>query len=463
MDNKDNLPTLPKGWMWSGIDEILEKVSLTGRKLQQKEYQDKGNLPVIDQGQNYIGGYTDRNDLKIVCAQPAIIFGDHTKMIKYVPFDFVAGADGVKVIRPIGIFYPKLFYYFLQVVPLPDKGYARHFQFLEKENIPIPPIAEQHRIVAKIEELFTRLDAGTAALKKVKAELKRYRQAVLKYAFEGKLTAAWREANKDKIEPASVLLERITEERKKAATGKLKDLPPVDTIGLPELPEGWACFILQKIIEKIPLSGKKLQQREYQESGLLPVIDQGQNYIGGYTDRDDLKIACDQPVIVFGDHTKVFKYVSFDFVAGADGIKVFRPLDSFYPKLFYYFLQALPLPDKGYARHFQYLEKSRLPLPPLPEQHSIVQEIERRFSVAEEVEKVVDQSLKQSERLRQSILKKAFEGKLVPQDPSDEPADKLLERIKAEKAKLEAEVKVKKAAGKKPLKKKASKKQGRLL
>ena len=102
-------------------------------------------------------------------------------------------------------------------------------------------------------------------------------------------------------------------------------------------------------------------------------------------------------------------------------------------------------------------------LPSIVEQHLIVQEIERRFSVADEVEKIVDQSLRQSERLRQSILKKAFEGKLVPQDPSDEPADKLLERIKAEKAKLEAEVKVKKAAGKKPLKKKASKKQGRLL
>ena len=101
----------------------------------------------------------------------------------------------------------------------------------------------------------------------------------------------------------------------------------------------------------------------------------------------------------------------------------------------------------------RHIEETPIPLPSLLEQHRIVQEIERRFSVADEVEKVVEQSLKQSERLRQSILKKAFEGKLAPQDPSDEPADKLLERIKAEKAKLEAEIKVKKA----------SKKQGRLL
>jgi len=89
------------------------------------------------------------------------------------------------------------------------------------------------------------------------------------------------------------------------------------------------------------------------------------------------------------------------------------------------------------------LKHIAVPLPPLPEQHKIVEEIERRFSVVEQVEKAVEQSLKQAERLRQSILKKAFEGKLVPQDPTDEPASVLLERIKKEKEKLEAERKAK--------------------
>ena len=83
------------------------------------------------------------------------------------------------------------------------------------------------------------------------------------------------------------------------------------------------------------------------------------------------------------------------------------------------------------------IEPLPIPLPPLPEQHKIVEEIERRFSVADEVDKIVNQSRKQAERLRQSILKRAFEGRLVPQYPTDEPAEKLLERIKAEKAKLE--------------------------
>ena len=84
-----------------------------------------------------------------------------------------------------------------------------------------------------------------------------------------------------------------------------------------------------------------------------------------------------------------------------------------------------------------------VPLLPLPEQHRIVAEIERRLSVADEIEKTIDQSLKQAERMRQSILKRAFEGKLVSQDPNDEPASVLLERIKTEKAKREAEKRTK--------------------
>lgn len=95
------------------------------------------------------------------------------------------------------------------------------------------------------------------------------------------------------------------------------------------------------------------------------------------------------------------------------------------------------------------LKKLPIPLPPFPEQHKIADEIERRFSVAAEIEKTVEQSLKQAGRLRQSILKKAFEGKLVPQDPSDEPADKLLERIKAERTKREVKAETpKKVKGK---------------
>ena len=402
------LSELPDGWMWLTVGSAITKVHLTGKKLKQKNYERAGKLPVIDQGLSFIGGYTNDEELKVVCQLPVIIFGDHTKAFKYVDFDFVAGADGIKVIRPQEMYYPKLFYYFAQATSLPEKGYARHFQFLEKAQIPLPPLPEQHRIVSKIEELFTKLDAGIDALGKVQAQLKRYRQSVLKAAFEGKLTETWRAEHQDEIEPAS----------------------PVAS----DLPDGWVWTTMTKATKKVPLGGKKLKQKNYQQVGTLPVIDQGLPFIGGYTDFEELKVVCQLPIVVFGDHTKVFKYVEFDFVAGADGIKAIKPLGMYCPKLFYYFAQAITLPDKGYARHFQFLEKAPIPLPPLSEQQAIVSEIERRLSVADKVEKTVTAELKRAEQLRQSILKKAFSGGLVPQDPSDDPASVLLERIRAEKS-----------------------------
>ena len=96
---------------------------------------------------------------------------------------------------------------------LPDRGYSRHYAFLKKSKLPLAPQNEQRRIVAKIEELFSELDKGIESLKAARAKLNIYRQAVLKHAFEGKLTAQWREENKDKLETPEQLLARIKQER----------------------------------------------------------------------------------------------------------------------------------------------------------------------------------------------------------------------------------------------------------
>jgi type I restriction enzyme S subunit len=149
-ESADNLPSLPSSWAYAKVSEIVHNEPLTGRKLKQSDYKEKGKFPVIDQGQNFIGGYTDKGDYRIETKTPAIIFGDHTKVMKYVDFAFVAGADGVKVLVPSEVFFPKLFYYFLKALKLPDKGYARHYQYLEKSLLPVPPLKEQIRISSKI-------------------------------------------------------------------------------------------------------------------------------------------------------------------------------------------------------------------------------------------------------------------------------------------------------------------------
>lgn len=170
------------------------------------------------------------------------------------------------------------------------------------------------------------------------------------------------------------------------------------------LPEGWEWKRVEDVIEKVPLTGKKLKQSEYQEIGKFPVIDQGQSFIGGYTDEEDLKVCCESPLIIFGDHTRAIKYVDFDFVAGADGIQVMKPKKIFHPKLFYYFVRAIQLPDKGYARHFQLLEKSQIPLPPLPTQRHILSILEK----AEETKRLRAQADELTDRLLQSVFLEMF-------------------------------------------------------
>ena len=266
----------------------------------------------------------------------------------------------------------------------------------------MPPIHEQHRIVAKLEALFTQLDAAVDSVKKAQGQLQRYRRSILKAAFEGELTKEWRTEQINKLQ---------------------------STNNSTEFAQNWEKTTVGKVIKKVSLSGKKLKKGAYEIEGKLPVIDQGLSFIGGYTNDEELKVKCELPVIVFGDHTKAIKYVDFDFVAGADGIKVIKSQEVYHPKLFYYFLRAITLPDRGYSRHFQFLEKAKIPIPPLPEQEQIVSELEQHLSVADEIEATLDAELKRAERLRQSILKRAFSGKLVPQDPNDEPASVLLEKM----------------------------------
>lgn len=180
---------LPKGWTDVLFKTSVIKVTIDNeQKIKQRDYLTNGKFAVIDQGKEFIGGYSDDEEKLIDCNLPAIVFGDHTKAVKYVFNKFCAGADGIKIFCPPPYFNAKLLYYFtcILVKKIPDKGYARHYQHIEKEMLPLPPIAEQHRIVAKIDALFSELDKGVEMLQTVRQQLRMYRQAVLKWAFEGK-------------------------------------------------------------------------------------------------------------------------------------------------------------------------------------------------------------------------------------------------------------------------------------
>jgi type I restriction enzyme S subunit len=337
---------------------------------------------------------------------------------------------------------------------------------------PVPPLPEQERIVAKIEELFTKLDAGVEALKKIKAQLKRYRQAVLKHAFEGKLTEKWRQAHKGELEPASKLLERIAKEREKTAEGKRqKKLPPLDASDLPELPDGWEWTFGDKIFPFIT-SGSRGWAKYYSDIGAIFLR-------MGNLDHDSIKLdlrnvqRVNLPPTVEGKRTRVVPNDILISVTADVGMTALVPdtLGEAYVNQHVALARAAPSVNRAFIAWYvasreggqrQFLKMQRgatktglglddirnlaLPVAPVSEQEKVVEEIERHFSIADQIEQTIEQGLKQSSRLRQSILKRAFEGKLVPQDPEDESAEKLLERIKAEKRRLQAA----KKTGKKP-------------
>lgn len=125
----------------------------------------------------------------------------------------------------------------------------------------------------------------------------------------------------------------------------------------------------------------KVPKSEYKESGDIPVIDQGKNFISGYTSSDNQMVSTSLPVILFGDHTKAVKYVDTPFALGADGVKVLEPQPGFLPKYLYWQLKDSKLPDAGYSRHFKFLKGISIEKPPLEEQEKFVKIRDLQFSI----------------------------------------------------------------------------------
>jgi type I restriction enzyme S subunit len=346
---------------------------------------------------------------------------------------------------------------------------------LSRFPVPLAPINEQHRIVAKIEELFSDLDAGIAPLERATVHLKRYRAAVLKSAVEGRLTAEWRERHPN-VEPASKLLDRILSERRRrweteqeagfAASGrtppknwrqKYHEPTVADTRDLPELPNGWSWASVQQV-GNVQL-GRQRSPKHHSGTHMRPYL----RVANVFEDRIDLGDVMEmnftpaeyenyrlepgdillnegqsmelvgRPAIYRGELPGACftnTLVRFRSAAGVDpryALKVFLAYlkNGRFQRIATITVNIAHLG----AGRFSEIE---FPLPPAEEQSAIVAEVDRHFSIVEEAERLILKSLARANRLRASILKLAFEGKLVPQDPDDEAASTLLERSKTE-------------------------------
>lgn len=353
-------------------------------------------------------------------------------------------------------------------------------------ELPLPPRAEQTRIVAKLEELLSDLDAGVAELKAAQKKLAQYRQSLLKAAVEGALTAQWREEQRTNNTPAETgaeLLARILTERrarweakqlaKFADQGKTppkdwqKKYPepvPPDTSDLPQLPQGWVWVTTGLIAESIvPNRDKPLTFTGHIPWITTPDFEQAELHLQksisglGLSESEcemyRARVVPSQAVIM----TCVGRF-GLSAVLSVRAV-INQQLHAFIPGFGIraeYLAFVIQAQRNWLERHatsttIAYLNKEKceslpVPLPPINEQDAILNLLKTQLcSIAEQLRNI-DLSLKQSTAQRQNLLHAAFAGELVPQDPSDEPASVLLERIRAERA---AQAAVKKPRGRK--------------
>ena len=354
-------------------------------------------------------------------------------------------------------------------------------------GLPLPPAAEQIRIAAKLEELLSDLDAGVAELKAAQKKLAQYRQSLLKAAVEGALTAEWRTQHQP-TETGAQLLQRILQERrarwearqlaKFAEQGKTppkdwqKKYPePVqpDTTDLPELPQGWVWATIDQIAQVgtgvTPLRSKSA----YFNEGTIPWVTSGalnSEAVASATElvtelalkecRLELYPVGSLLVAMYGEGKTRGKCSELRIPATinqAIAAIVLEPAAQSckaYLKAFlldsYEKMRAQASGGVQPNLNLQIVKAIALPLPPCSEQAEITQLLDGQFDQISQQQIAVQVSLQQSTAQRQNILRAAFSGQLVPQDPHDEPASALLERIRAERAARDA---VKKPRGRK--------------
>ncbi|MCQ0971460.1 restriction endonuclease subunit S [Paracoccus sp. TK19116] len=412
--------------------------------------------------------------------------------VGYVAINSVPAAtnQGFKSVVPYTGIFNEYLYHYLKASKQMAEQRATGTTFKELSGAafgvlpaPLPPTNEQRRIVEKIEAMFDEIDKGVESLQAARTTLSLYRQSLLKSAFEGRLTADWRAQNADKLEAPKTLLARIQHERdtrykaaldawqdalaqwraygekgkKPAKPKRPRDIAAKATdIGI----HGWTMMPLGLLIDEPAYGTSKKSDYDGGNKGVLRIP----NIAAGVIDATDLKSSnfdeaeLEQYQLIEGDVLTIRSNGSLSLVGKP---ALVRPVDT---QFVYagYLIRLRPIPGSLVPKNLVYLmmeptvrgqienkakstsgvnninakelQELQVPICSADEQSEIVRILDARLEAADALEAEIDAALTRADALRQSILKKAFSGHLVPQDPNDEPASALLERIKAEKA-----------------------------
>jgi len=495
---KNSVPELPSSWARCPIGEVVEPdVTQTNPTGDSFTYVDIGSidnkLKRITEAKTLPSAEAPSRARQLLQAHDVLVSMTRPNLnaVTIVPPNLAGsiGSTGFNVLRAKGV-EPRWLYYYVQTTEFIEamsslvQGAlypAVRPKDIRGHPLPVAPFSEQVRVADEIERHLTRLDAGVEALKRVQAQLKRYRASVLKAACEGRLVPTEAElARREKrdYEPADKLLARLLKERrarweadqlaKMKVAGKLpkddkwkaKYVEPEqpDTEMLPPLSEGWSWASLDQLSWTAGYGTS--EKCDYEQTGLpvlrIPNISQGQ------LDPSDLKFASTAleidpgSEVALGDLIIVRTNGSKDLI-GRGAVVVARPARKYY--FASYLIRYRLIANEGLLRHIsaiwhapyartwvqrhaatsagQYnismgtLARFPVPLPPAAEQSRITAQVDALLSVGGAAEPIIAAAYSRANRLRQALLKLAFEGGLVPQDPNDEHAAKLLKRISA--------------------------------
>ena len=420
-------------WVDGKLEDLLNYIQPTNYIVDSTAYDDRYKTPVLTAGKTFILGYTDEEE-NIFTNLPVIIFDDFTTATKYVNFKFKVKSSAMKILVPTSeSVIMKYVYYYMQTIRHNVDTHKRYWiSIFSKLNIKIAPLPEQRAIVSKIEELFSELDSGIDNLNKAKKQLEVYRQAVLKAAFEGKLTKEWRKDNSIKFSDWNYykigeIIETIDGDRGKNYPKKHEYMD-----------DGYCLFLSTKNVLKGAfnfedttfiskekdeiLRGGKLERKD--------VVITTRGTLGNVAHYDDkvpyknIRINSGMLILRIKDHNFLNAIFLMRFINSSLFIQQLRRKQSG---------TAQPQIPAGVLKEIEIMVPNRI-----DEQEEIIKEIESRISVCENIEANIDEALEKSEALRHSILKKAFEGKLLSREELEackqeddwEPADKLLKRIK---------------------------------
>ncbi len=312
-----------KSYPTKKLGEVLEYEQPTNYLVSSTDYKDEYAIPVLTAGKTFVLGNTnEKNGIFPKEKLPVIIFDDFTTAIKFVDFPFKVKSSAMKILHAekneADIRF--LFYKMLTIKFAHDQHKRYWISECSNFKIPLPPLNIQKQIVERLDKI-----------------------------------AEAQKLNDGLIQKSDELFQSLLH----------KELNPAG--------RDWQEDKLINCIEKNPLKIKGIPREKYQSVGKFPIIDQSDKFIVGYTDNEDKVYKIGSPIIIFGDHTRIFKYVDFDFAIGADGTQIIIPnAKIFFPKFFYFLMLNLKINNLGYSRHFKILKTKKLIIPPLEIQKQIV-------------------------------------------------------------------------------------------